>query len=123
MMWSEEFERRAAEMRERNERDRLAFQVGHDHLRIADAVSVSGAMERHYRVKELAALWRLSRDSIARIFGDEPGVPKIGTVKPRRGHRSHISSLRIPESVAQTSPRALGRSLGSTAGQTPLILS
>jgi hypothetical protein len=27
-MWSEEYERRAAEMRARNDRDRLAFQVG-----------------------------------------------------------------------------------------------
>jgi hypothetical protein len=35
-MWSNECERRAAEMRQRNERDRLASRLGHEQLRIPD---------------------------------------------------------------------------------------
>src|SRR5580658_3613962 len=96
-MWSEEHERRAAEMRQRNQRDRIAFQIGHEHLRVADAVGVHGALERHYTAKELGTLWNLSRDSIVRIFRDEPGVLKIGLAK-RRGCRRNVT-LRIPESV------------------------
>lgn len=100
MMWSNEFERRAAQMRQRNERDLMAFQVGHEHLRIGEITGTSGAVERHYTAKELSALWSLSRSSIIRIFQDEPGVLRISPGKPRRGRRTRIT-LRIPESVVQ----------------------
>jgi len=97
-MWSEDFERRAAEMRYRNDRERLASRIGHDHLRIAETVRVDVAMERHYTVQELGALWRVSRDTIIRIFREEPGVLKIGPGQARRGRRRYVT-LRIPESV------------------------
>src|ERR1019366_6554050 len=97
-MWSHEYERRAAEMRHRN--DRLAARLGHEHLRIAEATPSTGALERHYTVKEIGAVWRLSASSITRIFRDEPGVLKIGCAQSRRGRRSH-TTLRIPESVVQ----------------------
>ena len=105
-MWSDEHERRAAEMRQQSERDRLAARLGHEHLRIAEAIGQSTVMERHYTVKEVAVLWRLSASSITRLFRDEPGVLKIGRGQPRRGRRSY-TTLRIPESVVQRVHRRL----------------
>ncbi len=99
VMWSEEYERRAAAMRHRNESDRLALRLGQEHLRIAEATAATGAIERHYTVKELGALWKLSSSTVIRIFRDEPGVLKIGRER-RRGRRSNVT-LRIPESVVQ----------------------
>jgi hypothetical protein len=105
-MWSEEYERRAGEMRNRQERERLAARLGEEHLRIAEMTAATGAGERHYTVRELGALWKLSTSSIARIFRDEPGVLKIGREQPRRGRRRYIT-LRIPESVVQRVYRRL----------------
>ena len=73
-MWSDDYERRAAEMRQRNERERLASRLGHDHLRIAEVASQTSTLEHHYTVQELGMLWRLSTSTINRIFRDEPGV-------------------------------------------------
>ena len=97
-MWSDEYERRAAEMRQRNEGEGLASRLGHERLRIAEAIANTGAMERHYTVKELAALWKLSANTVTRIFREELGVLKIGRGRPRRGRRSY-TTLRIPESI------------------------
>jgi hypothetical protein len=54
-------------------------------------------VEKHYRVKELAELWGVSRQTIERLFADQRGVTAIG---PRRrlNRRPHITLL-IPESV------------------------
>jgi AraC-like DNA-binding protein len=54
-------------------------------------------IEKHYRVKELAQLWGVSRQTIQRIFVDEHGVVAIG--KPRTRHRRPHLTLLIPESV------------------------
>lgn len=55
------------------------------------------AFERHFTVKELAALWRLSEDTVRRCFQKEPGVVEI---KGRQGTTSRkYTTLRIPESV------------------------
>lgn len=75
-MWSDEYERRAAEMRQRTERDRLAARLGHEQLRIAEAMGPTVAVERHYTVKELATIWKLSGTSISRLFRDEPGTDR-----------------------------------------------
>ena len=98
-MWSEEYERRAAAMRHRNESDQLALRFGQEHLRIAEATAATGVIERHYTVKELGALWKLSSSTVIKIFRDEPGVLKIGRER-RRGRRSYMT-LRIPESIVQ----------------------
>lgn len=50
------------------------------------------ALEKHYRVNELAALWRLNRKYITQLFRDEPGVIKFGP--------PHYITLSIPEGVA-----------------------
>jgi hypothetical protein len=54
-------------------------------------------VEKHYRVKELANLWGVSRQTIQRIFVDERGVMAIG--KQRTMHRRPHLTLLIPESV------------------------
>jgi hypothetical protein len=50
------------------------------------------ALEKHYRVKDLATLWGISDSVIRRIFQGEPGVLRIGSTK--------YVTLSIPESVA-----------------------
>lgn len=57
------------------------------------------AEEAYYSVGEIAALWKLSADSVRRIFKNEPGVLVLSPRK-RRGKRAY-STLRIPESVLQ----------------------
>ena len=55
------------------------------------------AFEKHYRVKELAAIWGMSSDTITRLFHNEPGVLRVdnfGSAKRK------YSLLSIPETVA-----------------------
>jgi hypothetical protein len=47
---------------------------------------------------ELATFWKLSEQSIRRLFQDEPGVFKLGDPNPRR-KRAYVT-LRIPAGVA-----------------------
>jgi hypothetical protein len=55
------------------------------------ALGLVPATERHYRVQELAALWRLSANTIIGMFANEPGVLNAGKGKKR--------VLSIPESI------------------------
>ena len=87
-------------MRQRNEREKLASRIGYEHLRIAEITAATCATERHYAVRELAATWKVSPNTVTRIFRDEPGILKIGREHARRGHRVHVT-LRIPEAVVQ----------------------
>ena len=93
-------------MRQRNEREKLASRIGYEHLRIAEITAATCATERHYAVRELAATWKVSPNTVTRIFRDEPGVLKIGQEHARRGHRGYVT-LRIPESVVQRVYRRL----------------
>lgn len=52
-----------------------------------------------YSVAQLAALWRLSPDTIQRLFEDEPDVITLGDRNPR-GRRKRVT-LRIPRAVAE----------------------
>lgn len=61
---------------------------------------MTAVAERHYRVDELAKLWRLSRNTIIRLFQDEPGVMKVGKGLNRYRRRRPYLLLVIPESVA-----------------------
>lgn len=56
-----------------------------------------GALERHYSVQEIAKLWRLSENTIRRIFRDEAGVLKQG--QPETRFKRKRFQLSIPESV------------------------
>jgi hypothetical protein len=59
--------------------------------------SPSSALEWHFSVAEVAALWNLSNDAVRDIFRHEDGVLAIGAVSPRRKRR--YLTLRIPQSV------------------------
>ena len=51
------------------------------------------AFERHYRLKELAELWGLARNTIGRMFQDEAGVLRVSGP-------SGYTTTAIPESIA-----------------------
>lgn len=61
---------------------------------------------QHYTVAEIASAWKLSEDTIRKLFRDEPGVLVIGNQKPRYGRRRYVS-LRIPEFVVERVHRRL----------------
>jgi hypothetical protein len=65
----------------------------------ATLTSLPSALERHFSVAEVAALWNLSEDAVRDIFRHEEGVLAIGTVSAR-GKRRYIT-LRIPQSVLE----------------------
>jgi hypothetical protein len=65
----------------------------------APAQPSAGFGERHYTVDDVAEMWKLSRDSVRRLFRDEPGVLAISP-RQRRGKRAYVT-LRIPASVVE----------------------
>lgn len=63
-----------------------------------DGATHFSSTERHYSPADIAAMWRLSVDSVRKIFEKEPGVLIIGNSQSRRGKRSY-TTLRIPQTV------------------------
>jgi len=61
--------------------------------------------ERHYSPAELAELWSLSRDTVARMFEGEPGV--LVFENPEKASERRRRTMRIPESVAERVYRRL----------------
>jgi hypothetical protein len=55
------------------------------------------ALERHYSVAEVAAIWALSDRTVKRMFEDERGV--LAWVNKDSGKLRRYRTLRIPESV------------------------
>ena len=77
------------------------------------------ALEKHYRVRELAVLWSLSAKTIRRMFAEEDGVIfKTNEVSSRRKY----TTMLIPESVALRVHERLGNKpfQSSLAGGNPL---
>jgi len=64
--------------------------------------------ERHYSVNELSVLWNLSKQTIRRLFQDEPDVVRIGVRDV--GHKRSYVTLRIPESVVRRVHQRLSKS-------------
>ena len=64
--------------------------------------------EPHYKVAEVAELWRVSRDTVRRLFENEPGVLVLGELRPRNKRR--YITIRIPESVLARVRRKLSLS-------------
>jgi hypothetical protein len=58
---------------------------------------VDDGVQETFTVAEIASLWKLSRDTIQRMFEDEPGVISLGEKNPR-GKRKRVT-LRIPRAV------------------------
>jgi hypothetical protein len=50
--------------------------------------------ERHYRIGELADIWKLGRETVRLLVKDEPGVIKI-----RLGRKRAHTIYSVPESV------------------------
>src|ERR1017187_2122576 len=62
-----------------------------NHIQHAGTGSVSDPFGgRIYTPKELADLWRLSENSVRRLFADEPGVFRLGDSNPR-GRRGYCT--------------------------------
>jgi hypothetical protein len=59
------------------------------------------AIEKHYSVSEIAALWGLSDDTIRALFRNHPSVLKIDSPELVRRKKRGYCVLRIPESVVQ----------------------
>ena len=53
--------------------------------------------EQFYTVAEAAKILKVSRDTIAKMFSDQPGVVDLGS--PERLHKRRYRVLRIPYSV------------------------
>jgi hypothetical protein len=64
----------------------------------------SGALEKHYRVRELASLWGFSDNTIIRISASEPGGIRLKSGVGRRKY----TTLSIPENVALRVHERLG---------------
>ena len=67
--------------------------------------SRSTLLERHYSPAELAEVWKLSEDTVRRIFEREPGV--LIFENPERASDRRRRTMRIPESVAEAVYRRL----------------
>jgi hypothetical protein len=50
-----------------------------------------------YTVAEAAKILKVSRDTITRLFADEPGVVDLGS--PERLHKRRYRVLRIPHAI------------------------
>lgn len=87
---------------------RLHLEYRQDHLRErlcqAPSTTFTAPTERHFTVPEVAAMWKLSTDSVRRLFQNEPGVLRLG--RDHKGTRQYVT-LRIPESVFQRVYRRL----------------
>jgi len=72
-------------------------------MKLVGQEQVEKLEERHFTVAELAENWKMSRNTIRRIFEKEPGVVVFTHHKlNKRIYRT----LRIPESVAKRKYKA-----------------
>lgn len=69
------------------------------------------AQEKHYRIKDLVALWGFSRNTLIKQFASEPGVIKL---TGDGGKRKYVV-LSVPESVAVRVHQRLSHDFGQTA--------
>lgn len=81
--------------------ERIFPQIGHS----TDARFEKAALEKHYRVRELASLWGFSDNTIIRLFATEPGVIRLESGMVKRKY----TTLSIPESVALRVHERLGQ--------------
>ncbi len=75
----------------------MSARVVRQFLYLMNEAPAHPALERHYSIEEIAALWRLSRRTVRRVFDREAGVLRYG--RGDSSHRRAYQTLRIPESV------------------------
>ncbi len=66
-----------------------------DDRRVTEAVNP--ALEKHWSVPEIAERWGVSKNTVIRMFENNPDVLVIGSEETRYGRKK--ITLRIPESV------------------------
>jgi hypothetical protein len=70
---------------------------------VEEAIPVRAAsvetLERHFSISEISEIWNVSKDTVRRMFQDEPGVLILGR-RPSR-HKRGYTTLRIPQSVLE----------------------
>jgi hypothetical protein len=59
----------------------------------------------YYTIDEIAAIWKVSRDSVRKIFRRESGV--LAFSAPRRPGKRSYTTLRVPQSVLERVHRKL----------------
>ncbi len=84
-------------LRERQYQMRLGGAAAQTSKETAKA-ETSAAFEQHYKVAELAKLWKLSYGAVLNRAKDMPGVIRIGKLTSRK--RTHVT-ISIPRSVAE----------------------
>lgn len=61
------------------------------------------ALEKHYTVKEIVAMWHWGKDRVIRAFENEPDVMRDGheeiMARGRRPHKRRYFTYSIPESA------------------------
>ena len=62
----------------------------------SDPAAANPAFERHYRIGDLARMWRLGRETIRKLVKDDPEVIKI-----RLGRKKSHTIYSVPESAAR----------------------
>ena len=74
-------------------------QITDENLAIASALPPS--FPRHYSFPEIAAMWRMSQNTVRRLFCSEPGVVWISNPRISRGKRAgrNYRTGRVPEPV------------------------
>lgn len=63
---------------------------------------------RHYSPEEIAEMWKLSPETVRRLFENVPGVLVIGSTISQHGKRRY-RTMRIPESALLRVHRELAR--------------
>ena len=62
-------------------------------------------LERHFTVAELSKRWFFSKNTIRRLFSQEPGVVRVA--RPQTRSKRGYTSMRIPERIAERVHRRL----------------
>jgi hypothetical protein len=60
------------------------------------------SFERHYRLSDLASMWRIGRETVRKLVSDEPGVMRV-----RLGRKKSHVTYSVPQSVAERIHRRL----------------
>jgi hypothetical protein len=80
-------------MKRTEDQDSVNVSPGMSDLLRAPRAAAHPALERHYSIDEVAALWRLSRQTVRSVFDTEAGVLRYGRgdSSRRRGIRRSVS--------------------------------
>ncbi len=58
-------------------------------------------MEKHYSVQDVATTWGVDETTVRRLFIDEPGVLRLGTVRTTSRGRQRIARVYRARTLAR----------------------